>query len=69
MGCFIGSNSSIVAPVKIGDGAYVATGSVITHDVPPDGLAIARERQIVKENRAARLRAVKGAGKTLPKNQ
>jgi len=62
-GAFIGSNSSLVAPVKIGDGAYVATGSVITHDVPPDGLAIARERQVVKENRASRLRALKGAGK------
>jgi bifunctional UDP-N-acetylglucosamine pyrophosphorylase/glucosamine-1-phosphate N-acetyltransferase len=60
---FIGSNSSLVAPVTIGDGAYVATGSVITHNVPPDGLAIARERQVVKENRASRLRALKGAGK------
>jgi len=62
-GVFIGSNSSLVAPVTVGDGAYVATGSVITHDVPPDGLAIARERQVVKENRASRLRALKGAGK------
>jgi bifunctional UDP-N-acetylglucosamine pyrophosphorylase/glucosamine-1-phosphate N-acetyltransferase len=62
-GAFIGSNSSLVAPVKVGDGAYVATGSVITRDVPPDGLAIARERQVVKENRASRLRALKGAGK------
>src|SRR5262245_27898766 len=62
-GAFVGSNSALVAPVTIGDGAYVATGSVITHDVPPDGLAIARERQVVKENRAARLRALKGAGK------
>ena len=62
-GVFVGSNSALVAPVKIGDGAYVATGSVITHDVPPDGLAIARERQVVKENRASRLRALKGAGK------
>jgi bifunctional UDP-N-acetylglucosamine pyrophosphorylase/glucosamine-1-phosphate N-acetyltransferase len=60
---FIGSNSALIAPVKIGDGAYVATGSVITHDVPADGLAIARERQVVKENRASRLRALKGAGK------
>ena len=68
-GCFIGSNASLVSPLKIGDGAYVATGSVITQDVPPDGLAIARERQVVKENRAARLRAVKGASKTPPKNQ
>jgi bifunctional UDP-N-acetylglucosamine pyrophosphorylase/glucosamine-1-phosphate N-acetyltransferase len=62
-GAFIGSNSSLVAPVRVGDGAYVATGSVITHDVPPDGLAIARERQVVKENRASRLRALKGTGK------
>src|SRR5882724_4050348 len=62
-GVFIGSNSALIAPVKIGDGAYVATGSVITHDVPADGLAIARERQVVKENRASRLRALKGAGK------
>jgi bifunctional UDP-N-acetylglucosamine pyrophosphorylase/glucosamine-1-phosphate N-acetyltransferase len=62
-GAFIGSNASLVAPVTIGDGAYVATGSVITQDVPADGLAIARERQVVKENRAARLRALKGAGK------
>jgi bifunctional UDP-N-acetylglucosamine pyrophosphorylase / glucosamine-1-phosphate N-acetyltransferase len=62
-GAFIGSNSALVSPVKIGDGAYVATGSVITQDVPADGLAIARERQVVKENRASRLRALKGAGK------
>src|SRR5258705_11418822 len=48
-GAFIGSNAALVAPVSIGDGAYVATGSVITHDVPADGLAIARERQVVKE--------------------
>jgi bifunctional UDP-N-acetylglucosamine pyrophosphorylase/glucosamine-1-phosphate N-acetyltransferase len=60
---FIGSNSALVAPVKIGDGAYVATGSVITNDVPPDGLAIARSRQVVKENRAARLRSLKAAVK------
>jgi len=62
-GAFIGSNAALVAPVTIGDGAYVATGSVITSDVPSDGLAIARARQIVKEKRAARLRALKGAGK------
>jgi len=62
-GAFIGSNASLVAPVSVGDGAYVATGSVITHDVPADGLAIARERQVIKENRAARLKALKGAGK------
>jgi bifunctional UDP-N-acetylglucosamine pyrophosphorylase/glucosamine-1-phosphate N-acetyltransferase len=62
-GAFIGSNAALVAPVKVGEGAYVATGSVITHDVPADALAIGRSRQVVKENRAARLRAVKAAAK------
>jgi bifunctional UDP-N-acetylglucosamine pyrophosphorylase/glucosamine-1-phosphate N-acetyltransferase len=66
-GAFIGSNSALVAPVKVGDGAYVATGSVITHDVPADALAIGRSRQVVKENRAARLRSSKAqAGKKNP---
>ena len=55
---------ALVAPVSIGDGAYVATGSVITENVPPDALAIARSRQTVKENRATRLRQSKSAGKT-----
>ena len=62
-GVFIGSNSALVAPVTIGDGAYVATGSVITHDVPSDALAIARERQVVKEGGASRIRAIKAAAK------
>ena len=65
-GAFIGSNSALVAPVKIGDGAYVATGSVITQDVPPDALAIGRSRQVIKENRAARLRSLKAAAKKTP---
>lgn len=46
---FIGCNSNLVAPVTIGKGAYVAAGSTITEDVPEDSLAIARERQVVKE--------------------
>ncbi len=50
---FIGSDSSLVAPVTIGDGAFVATGSVITEDVPPGALAIARQRQVNKPGRAA----------------
>ncbi len=62
-GAFIGSNAALVAPVTIGDGAYVATGSVITQNVPADALAIARERQVVKENRASRLKALKSASK------
>ena len=45
------------APVSVGDGAYVATGSVITADVPADALAIARARQVDKPGRAKELRA------------
>ncbi|WP_029415480.1 bifunctional UDP-N-acetylglucosamine diphosphorylase/glucosamine-1-phosphate N-acetyltransferase GlmU [Brevundimonas bacteroides] len=48
-GAFIGSNSSLVAPVSIGAGALVGSGSVITKDVPADALAFGRARQIVKE--------------------
>lgn len=54
---FIGSNSSLVAPVNIGDGAYVGSGSVITDDVPADALGIARARQATKPGLAVRLRA------------
>ncbi len=60
---FIGSNSALVAPVEIGDGAYVGSGSVITKNVPPDALALARGRQVVKEGGAARLRSPKSPGK------
>jgi bifunctional UDP-N-acetylglucosamine pyrophosphorylase/glucosamine-1-phosphate N-acetyltransferase len=60
---FIGSNSALVAPVKIGDGAYVGSGSVITDDVPADALAVARGRQAVKEGWALRLGARKAAHK------
>ncbi len=48
-GVFVGSDSTLVAPVKIGKDAYVGAASCITDDVPPDSLAIARARQIVKE--------------------
>lgn len=51
---FIGCNANLIAPVTIGKGAYVAAGSTITDDVPPLSLAIARERQTVKEGWAAR---------------
>jgi len=60
---FIGSNSALVAPVKIGDGAYIGSGSVITDNVPADALALGRGRQVVKENWATRLRALKSLGK------
>jgi bifunctional UDP-N-acetylglucosamine pyrophosphorylase/glucosamine-1-phosphate N-acetyltransferase len=53
---FIGSDSQLVAPVTIGDGAYVATGTTVTRDVPADALAIGRMKQENKEGYAARLR-------------
>jgi bifunctional UDP-N-acetylglucosamine pyrophosphorylase/glucosamine-1-phosphate N-acetyltransferase len=56
-GAFIGVNAALVAPVSIGAGAYVATGSVITEDVPENALAVARSRQVIKAERATSLRA------------
>jgi bifunctional UDP-N-acetylglucosamine pyrophosphorylase / glucosamine-1-phosphate N-acetyltransferase len=62
-GAFIGSDSQLVAPVRIGAGAYVATGTTVTRDVPDDALAIARMRQENKEGYASRLKArLKGGG-------
>lgn len=58
-GAFIGSNSSLVAPVVIGDGAYVGSGSVVTEDVAADSLAIARGRQVEKPGWAATFRATR----------
>lgn len=54
---FIGSNSSLVAPVSIGNGAYVASGSVITESVPDDALAFGRARQKTLPGKAKELRA------------
>lgn len=62
-GAFIGSNSALVAPVTIGDGAIVAAGSVVTADVHADALAIARGSQEVKPNWAKRFREVMTAKK------
>ena len=62
-GAFIGSNSALVAPVSIGDGAIVAAGSVVTADVHADALAIARGSQEVKPNWAKRFREVMTARK------
>jgi bifunctional UDP-N-acetylglucosamine pyrophosphorylase/glucosamine-1-phosphate N-acetyltransferase len=56
-GAFVGSNTSLVAPVSVGAGAYVGSGSVITQDVPPDSLAVARGRQADKPGWAAAFRA------------
>jgi len=55
-GAFIGSDSQLVAPLHIGKGAYVATGTTVTKDVPDDALAIGRVRQETKEGYGARLR-------------
>uniref|UniRef100_A0A7C5U4P6 Bifunctional protein GlmU n=1 Tax=Fervidobacterium nodosum TaxID=2424 RepID=A0A7C5U4P6_9BACT len=55
-GAFIGSNSSLVAPVKIGKGAITGAGSVITEDVPDDALALGRARQVIKEGWAMKKR-------------
>ncbi|MFC7053619.1 bifunctional UDP-N-acetylglucosamine diphosphorylase/glucosamine-1-phosphate N-acetyltransferase GlmU [Hansschlegelia quercus] len=54
---FIGVHSALVAPVTIGDGAFVATGSVVTEDAPADSLVIARARQVTKPGRASKLKA------------
>lgn len=60
-GAFIGSNSSLVAPVRIGDGAYVASGSVITAEVPEDALAFGRARQTTLPGRGKQLREQQAA--------
>jgi bifunctional UDP-N-acetylglucosamine pyrophosphorylase/glucosamine-1-phosphate N-acetyltransferase len=62
-GAFIGSNSSLIAPVTIADGAYVGSGSVITDNVPADALAVARSRQVTRDGWAKRFRASKGKDK------
>jgi bifunctional UDP-N-acetylglucosamine pyrophosphorylase/glucosamine-1-phosphate N-acetyltransferase len=61
-GAFIGSNSALVAPVSIGEGAYVASGSVVTYDVEPDALAVARGRQVNIPGRAKAFRERKKKG-------
>lgn len=55
-GVFIGCNSNLISPVRIGSGSYIAAGSTITDDVPPGALAIARSRQVNKEGWVARKR-------------
>ena len=62
-GALIGSNSSLVAPVSIGDGAFVGSGSVITENVEADALAVARGRQAVKQGWANAFRAMKSKAK------
>jgi bifunctional UDP-N-acetylglucosamine pyrophosphorylase / glucosamine-1-phosphate N-acetyltransferase len=62
-GAFIGSNSSLVAPLKIGSGAYIGSGSVITRDVPADALALERSTQAEREGWGKRFRDRKLANK------
>jgi bifunctional UDP-N-acetylglucosamine pyrophosphorylase/glucosamine-1-phosphate N-acetyltransferase len=67
---FVGSDSTLVAPVRLADGAYIAAGSTITENVPPDGLGIARGRQVNKPGWAARRRrelAAAEGGKKAPR--
>ena len=60
-GAFIGSNTALVAPVKIGDGALVAAGSTISRDVGADDVAIERAKQQIRPGAAARFRQFRGA--------
>ena len=56
-GAFIGSNTCLVAPVRVGEGAIVGAGSIITRNVPDDALAVERAPLKVMENRAHRINA------------
>jgi bifunctional UDP-N-acetylglucosamine pyrophosphorylase/glucosamine-1-phosphate N-acetyltransferase len=60
---FVGSDSTLVAPISIGDGAYVGAGSCITRPVPAGALAIGRSHQVTKEGWAAARRAARDAKK------
>ncbi len=66
-GAFIGTNSSLVAPVTIGAGAYLGSGGVITEDVPDNALAVARAKQVMKPGWAERYRAAKAKRKAAKK--
>jgi bifunctional UDP-N-acetylglucosamine pyrophosphorylase / glucosamine-1-phosphate N-acetyltransferase len=66
-GAFVGSNSSLVAPVKIGDGAIVGAGSVVTEDVPADALIVERAPSVVREGWAKMFRTRRAAEKAAKK--
>ena len=57
-GAFVGSNSTLVAPIEIGAGAFTGAGSVLTNSVPPDALALGRAPQVVKPEWAKKRRAL-----------
>jgi bifunctional UDP-N-acetylglucosamine pyrophosphorylase/glucosamine-1-phosphate N-acetyltransferase len=65
-GVFVGSNSSLVAPVKIGDGAYIGSGSVITKNVEADALALERSTQEMRPGWAAKFRVMMARRKKTP---
>lgn len=58
---FVGTNASLIAPLRIGDEAYVGAGSVITKDVPPGALAVERAPQVIKDGYAQRRRRARAA--------
>lgn len=60
-GVFVGSDTTLVAPVRLGRGSYIGAASCITDDVPPESLAVARGRQIVKEGWVKQKREAKKA--------
>lgn len=62
-GAFVGSNSSLVAPVKIGAGSYIGSGSVITREVPEDALVVERSEQVTRPGWAKRYRERKAEAK------
>ncbi len=66
---FVGSDSALVAPITIGDGAYIGTGTVVTEDVAPDALVLARARQVEKPGWAKRFRELQTARKSHSKAQ
>ncbi|MBL8690127.1 MAG: bifunctional UDP-N-acetylglucosamine diphosphorylase/glucosamine-1-phosphate N-acetyltransferase GlmU [Rhodospirillaceae bacterium] len=66
-GAFTGTNSTLVAPIRLGAGAYVTAGSVITEDVESDAMAFGRSRQVVKPGRAREFRAARLAEKEAKK--
>lgn len=67
---FIGSDTALVAPVRVGDGAYVAAGSIITDNVPPGALGIGRSRQVNKPGwAAARRKEMQRAAKATPRHR
>jgi bifunctional UDP-N-acetylglucosamine pyrophosphorylase/glucosamine-1-phosphate N-acetyltransferase len=64
-GAFIGSDSTLVAPVRVGKNSYIGAASCVTHDVPADSLAVGRARQIVKEGWAKAKREASATVKQL----